>query len=182
MNHDGRAGTGQSRRCCDLDFRKSEARLDGSVMEENGPYPEAVPFSNPPEQLAPSATDREKAERTDACFNCPGGIAEEQRRKANAELLHRLRNPTLTLPSFVDSAYIAKTTHFVNSDLRRIHGQRQFVRNVTGYPWPEDRPAPEDMPRILLEALRYPAFVIAFQSQFFAPENKSYRSFIKRQI
>jgi hypothetical protein len=75
------------------------ARLDGNVMEQDAPYPEAVPFSNPPspEQLAPSPTDREKAERADACFNCPGAIPEEQRRKANAELLHRLRNPTLTL-------------------------------------------------------------------------------------
>lgn len=92
----------------------------------------------------------------------------------------RVCRPTLTLPSFVDEHYIAETTRFTPRDLRLIHEQRDLIRKITGYPWPDDKPAPDDIPRILLDAIRYPAFVIAFKPRFFPSENRSERSFLRR--
>ena len=120
----------------------------------------------------PEATPDPERDGTSRCF---------QKISINP-MIDRLRSPSLTLPSFVDEAYITDRTIFVNSDVRRIHEHRQLIRDVTGYPWPEEKPANESLPRILLEALRYPAFVIAFQPQWFARENKVHRTFVKRSV
>jgi hypothetical protein len=61
--------------------------------------------------------------------------------------------------------------HLVNSDARRMHENREWIRKVTGFPWPKERPPLQEIPRLYLDALRYPAFAIVFQHQFFPDDN-----------
>jgi len=82
-----------------------------------------------------------------------------------------LRSPCAPVPSFVDETFLAGAVHLVNSDLRRIHEDREWIRKVTGFPWPEERPALQDIPGVYLEALKHPAFAIIFQHQFFPDDN-----------
>jgi hypothetical protein len=84
------------------------------------------------------------------------------------------------LPSFVDEKFLASTMHLVRSDIRRMHEERAWIRAVTGFAWPEEKPAVEDMPSIYLDALRYPAFAIAVQHQFFHDDYA--RGFPKNEI
>ncbi|MCA6101601.1 RNaseH domain-containing protein [Bradyrhizobium australafricanum] len=90
-----------------------------------------------------------------------------------------LRSPSAPLPSFVTEEFLANAIHVVNSDTRHMHEDRDWIRNVTGFPWPEERPAVQEMPAIYREALRYPAFAVVFQHQFF-PDDR--RGLPKNQI
>lgn len=92
--------------------------------------------------------------------------------EADTEALVRfLRSPSAPLPSFVDEEFLAEAMHLVNSDARRMHENQEWIRKVTGFPWPEERPPLQDIPRLYLDALRYPAFAIVFQHQFFPDDN-----------
>lgn len=92
--------------------------------------------------------------------------------EADTEALVRfLRSPSAPLPSFVDEGFLASAMHLVNSDTRRMHEDREWIRRVTGFPWPEERPAIHEIPGLYLDALKYPAFAIVFQHQFFPDDN-----------
>jgi hypothetical protein len=86
-------------------------------------------------------------------------------------LVHFLRSPSAPLPSFVDEEFLANAMHLVNSDVRRMHENREWIRKVTGFPWPQERPSLQEIPRLYLDALKYPAFAIIFQHQFFPDDN-----------
>lgn len=89
-----------------------------------------------------------------------------------AAFITNLRSPSATLPSFVTEEFLANAIHVVNSDTRHMHEDREWIRTVTGFPWPEERPSVQDMPAIYREALRYPAFAVVFQHQFFSDERR----------
>ena len=76
--------------------------------------------------------------------------------------------------------FLASAMHVVNSDTRHMHEDREWIRTVTGFPWPEERPATQDLPTLYVDALRYPAFAIVVQHQFL-PEDNS-RGLPKNQI
>jgi hypothetical protein len=84
-----------------------------------------------------------------------------------ADLAQSLRSPSVMLPEFADEAFFADTLHIVPSDIRRMHEDRKWIQDVTGFPWPEERPSVEDMPRLYKDALRYPAFSIFVQQRYF---------------
>ncbi|TWI76469.1 uncharacterized protein DUF3893 [Bradyrhizobium huanghuaihaiense] len=88
-----------------------------------------------------------------------------------AALVRLLRSPSAPLPSFVDEEFLTGAMHLVNSDARRMHENREWIRKVTGFPWPEERPLLQEIPSLYLDALRYPAFAIVFQHQFFPDDN-----------
>jgi hypothetical protein len=95
-------------------------------------------------------------------------------------LLAKLRSPSAPLPDWVDEAFLASVMHFVNEDVRRMHEDRVWIRSVTGFPWPEEKPAAEDLPALYTEALKYPSFAIVVQRQFF-PED-TFRGLPKNQV
>ncbi|WMT76406.1 hypothetical protein [Bradyrhizobium sp. Ash2021] len=95
-------------------------------------------------------------------------------------LLAKLRSPSAPLPDWVDEAFLASVMHFVNADVRRMHEDRVWIRSVTGFPWPEEKPAAEDLPALYTEALKYPSFAIVVQRQFF-PED-TFRGLPKNQV
>lgn len=86
-------------------------------------------------------------------------------------LLTLLRSRSAPLPSFATEEFLSKAIHVVPRDTRLMHDDREWIRKATGFPWPEVRPSVEDMPRLYVEALRYPAFAIVFQHQFFPDAN-----------
>jgi hypothetical protein len=86
-------------------------------------------------------------------------------------LVRLLRSPSAPLPSFVDEEFLANAMHLVKSDVRHMDEDNDWIRTVTGFPWPEERPTVQDMPRLYLDALKYPAFAIIVQHQFFPDDN-----------
>jgi hypothetical protein len=98
-------------------------------------------------------------------------------------LVTLLRSRSAPLPAFATEEFLSSAIHMVPRDTRLMHDDREWIRKATGYPWPEDRPAVEDMPRLYEEALRYPAFAIVFQHQFFPDDdNRGGRGLPKSQI
>jgi hypothetical protein len=95
-------------------------------------------------------------------------------------LLAAVQSPSAKLPEGVDASFLAGIVHFVNADLRRMHDDRAWIRAVTGFPWPEQKPSVEEMPALYADALRYPAFAIVVQRQFFT-EDTLYRGLPKNQ-
>ncbi|RXH29337.1 hypothetical protein XH84_22910 [Bradyrhizobium nanningense] len=87
------------------------------------------------------------------------------------DLVTLLRSPSAPLPVFATEEFLSKAIHIVPRDTRLMHEDREWIRKATGYPWPEERPSVDDMPRLYEEALRYPAFAIVFQHQFFPDDN-----------
>ncbi|GLR89801.1 hypothetical protein GCM10007857_65150 [Bradyrhizobium iriomotense] len=61
------------------------------------------------------------------------------------------------MPAFATEEFLSKAIHMVPRDTRLMHQDREWIRKTTGYPWPEERPTVDDMPRLYEEALRYPA-------------------------
>lgn len=99
------------------------------------------------------------------------------------DLVTQLRSRSAPLPPFATEQFLANAIHVVPRDTRLMHEDREWIRKVTGFPWPEERPAVEEMPRIYEEALRYPAFAIVFQHQFFPDDdNRGNRGLPKNQI
>jgi hypothetical protein len=94
-------------------------------------------------------------------------------------LVRLLRSPCAALPSFVDEKFLADAMHLVKADVRRMDEDGDWIRAVTGFPWPLERPTVQDMPRLYLEALKYPAFAVIVQHQFFPDES---RGLPKREI
>ncbi|MDA9420930.1 RNaseH domain-containing protein [Bradyrhizobium sp. CCBAU 53380] len=88
------------------------------------------------------------------------------------DLVTLLRSRSAPLPAFATEEFLSKVIHMVPRDARLMHEDREWIRKTTGYPWPEERPAVNDMPRLYKEALRYPAFAIVFQHQFFPDDDK----------
>lgn len=87
------------------------------------------------------------------------------------DLVTLLRSRSAPLPAFATEEFLSKAIHMVPRDTRLMHDDREWIRKATGYPWPEERPTVDDMPRLYEEALRYPAFAIVFQHQFFPDDN-----------
>ncbi len=87
------------------------------------------------------------------------------------DLVTLLRSRSAPLPPFVTEQFLANAINIVPRDTRLMHEDREWIRKATGYPWPEERPGADDMPRLYEEALRYPAFAIVFQHQFFPDDN-----------
>jgi hypothetical protein len=87
------------------------------------------------------------------------------------DLVTLLRSRSAPLPAFVTEHFLANAINIVPRDTRLMHEDREWIRKATGYPWPEERPGADDMPRLYEEALRYPAFAIVFQHQFFPDDN-----------
>ncbi|WP_316158730.1 MULTISPECIES: RNaseH domain-containing protein [unclassified Bradyrhizobium] len=117
----------------------------------------------------------------------PGAAAESHKPDQGPmdldDLLTLLRSRSAPLPAFATEAFISNAIHIVPRDTRLMHDDREWIRKATGYPWPEERPAVEDMPRLYQEALRYPAFAIVFQHQFFPDDNnRGHRGLPKNQI
>jgi hypothetical protein len=99
------------------------------------------------------------------------------------DLVTLLRSRSAPLPAFATEEFLANAIHMVPRDTRLMHDDRDWIRKATGFPWPEDRPAVDDMPRLYEEALRYPAFAIVFQHQFFPDDdNRGGRGLPKNQI
>jgi hypothetical protein len=87
------------------------------------------------------------------------------------DLVTLLRSRSASLPGFATEEFLANAIHVVPRDTRLMHDDRDWIRKATGFPWPEERPAVEDMSRLYQEALQYPAFAIVFQHQFFPDDN-----------
>ena len=99
------------------------------------------------------------------------------------DLVTLLRSRSAPLPAFATEEFLGNAIHVVPRDMRLMHDDREWIRKATGFPWPEERPAVEDMPRLYEEALRYPAFAIVFQHQFFPDDNnRGGRGLPKNQI
>lgn len=99
------------------------------------------------------------------------------------DLVTLLRSRSAPLPAFATEGFLSKAIHMVPRDTRLMHDDREWIRKATGYPWPEDRPTVDDMPRLYEEALRYPAFAIVFQHQFFPDDdNRGGRGLPMNQI
>ncbi|MBX9679820.1 MAG: RNaseH domain-containing protein [Gemmataceae bacterium] len=96
------------------------------------------------------------------------------------KLVQVVTTPSARLPGFVTRDFVASIAHFVNGDVRRMHEDRDWIRAATGYPWPEARPAPDEMAAIYAEGLKYPAFAIMMQHRFFTHEKS--RGLPKSQI
>jgi hypothetical protein len=94
-------------------------------------------------------------------------------------LLAAIRSPSAPLPDMVDEAFLAGILHFVNADVRKMHEDRAWIRSVTGFPWPEEKPSTDEMPALYAEALRYPSFAIVVQRLFFAED--TFRGLPKNQ-
>lgn len=91
----------------------------------------------------------------------------------------RVRSPTATLPAKADEYWFRQHIHFVPADIRRIHEDKEWIRSVTGYPWPETRPTNDEMPRLFTEAMRYPAFSLFAQHRIFGAHTATTRGFPK---
>jgi hypothetical protein len=65
----------------------------------------------------------------------------------------------LQLPVCVDRGWVQKQMRLVPSDIRLLHNWRQEIRDLSGFPWPVERPTEESLPDVLLAALAYPSFV-----------------------
>lgn len=87
------------------------------------------------------------------------------------DLVTLLRSRSAPLPAFATEEFLSKAIHMVPRDTRLMHQDREWIRKTTGFPWPEERPTVDDMPLLYEEALRYPAFAIVFQHQFFPDDN-----------
>ncbi len=95
-------------------------------------------------------------------------------------LLAKIRTPSAPLPDTVNEAFLASVMHVVNADVRKMHEERVWIRSVTGFPWPEDKPTAEDLPALYAEALKYPSFAIVVQRQFFPDD--TFRGLPKNQV
>ena len=91
----------------------------------------------------------------------------------------QLKSPSATLPSCADAAWFESKIHVVASDVRKMHEEREWIRSVTGFPWPEEKPSVGDMPTIYATAMRYPAFSLFVQERFFGDRNSTKRGFPK---
>jgi hypothetical protein len=99
------------------------------------------------------------------------------------DLVARLRSPSAPLPAFATEDFLTNAIHVVRADTRHMHDDREWIRTVTGFPWPEERPALTDIPKLYSDALTYPAFAIVFQHQFFPDDdNRGGRGLPKHQI
>jgi hypothetical protein len=98
-------------------------------------------------------------------------------------LLATIRSPSAPLPHMVDEAFLAGILHFVNADVRKMHEDRAWIRSVTGFPWPEEKPNTDEMPALYADALRYPSFAIVAQHLFLEdtfrglPKNQTRRQY-----
>jgi hypothetical protein len=98
-------------------------------------------------------------------------------------LLATIRSPSAPLPPMVDDAFLAGILHFVNADVRKMHEDRAWIRSVTGFPWPEEKPNTDEMPALYADALRYPSFAIVAQHLFLEdtfrglPKNQTRRQY-----
>ncbi|GAB9109921.1 RNaseH domain-containing protein [Bradyrhizobium diazoefficiens] len=101
----------------------------------------------------------------------PEGLRLDQAPMELEDLVTLLRSRSAPLPAFATEEFLSKSIHMVPRDTRLMHEDREWIRKTTGYPWPEERPTVDDMPRLYEEALRYPAFAIVFQHQFFPDDN-----------
>jgi hypothetical protein len=160
----------------------SEADIPTFEEESSGPPPMtgppqwAAPPTGTPDTITITETANFPLETATMALPEPKPTTEANQgpgwEEAETEALVRfLRSPSAPLPSFVDEEFLADAMHLVNSDARRMHENREWIRRVTGFPWPEERPPVQEMPRLYLDALRYPAFAIVFQHQFFPDDN-----------
>lgn len=98
-------------------------------------------------------------------------------------LLTIVRSPSAPLPEKADEAFLAGILHLVNADVRKMHEDRVWIRSVTGFPWPEEKPGTEEMPALYADALRYPSFAIVVQHLFLQdtfrglPKNQTRRQY-----
>ncbi|MCW2361270.1 RNaseH domain-containing protein, partial [Bradyrhizobium elkanii] len=128
----------------------------------------------PPSAFAPVADTSIKvpvmleALKTDTMADSPKS---EQSPMELEDLVTLLRSRSAPLPPFVTEQFLANAINIVPRDTRLMHEDREWIRKATGYPWPEERPGADDMPHLYEEALRYPAFAIVFQHQFFPDDN-----------
>ena len=169
----------------DDDEFRNDARTNSDIRPGSGRSKPAadLPRQQPDEKIAfveadmrtPMATPQTKSPHTDL-----GHGASSDDATVIDTMVATLRSPAAPLPSFVTEEFLANAMHVVNSDARRMHEDREWIRTVTGFPWPQERPSKEDVPRLYLDALRYPAFAIVFQHQFFPDDNG--RGFPKNQI
>lgn len=68
------------------------------------------------------------------------------------------RKPVLPLPPFVTRDWLAPKVSAPASVIRIIHTWRQEVRELSGFPWPKEKPSPEAFLDLMLDGLRYPGF------------------------
>jgi hypothetical protein len=100
-------------------------------------------------------------------------------------LLTAVRSPSAPLPPMVDETFLAGILHFVNADVRKMHEDRAWIRSVTGFPWPEEKPGTDEMPALYADALRYPSFAIVVQHLFLEdtfrglPNSQTRRQFVE---
>ncbi len=71
------------------------------------------------------------------------------------------KTPVLPVPNFVTADWLRTKISAPQSLLRHIHHWAEEIRCLSGFPWPDERPTAEQFPDILLDGLRYPAFVRA---------------------
>ncbi|WP_298253202.1 RNaseH domain-containing protein [Bradyrhizobium sp.] len=133
-------------------------------------HPEARPLV-----FAPGADTSIKAsamlEAVKITDPAPESPKPEQAAMELEDLVTLLRSRSAPLPGFATKQFLSNAINIVPRDTRLMHEDREWIRKATGYPWPEERPAPEDMPGLYEEALRYPAFAIVFQHQFFPDDD-----------
>ncbi len=71
------------------------------------------------------------------------------------------REPVLPVPSFVTREWLTSKVSAPPSLLREVHKWRAEVQALSGFPWPKERPTPEQFFDMMLDGLRYPGFVRA---------------------
>jgi hypothetical protein len=71
------------------------------------------------------------------------------------------REPVLPVPPFVNREWLTQKVSAPPSLLREIHRWRSEIRSLSGYPWPKERPTPEQFLDVLLNGMRFPGFVRA---------------------
>jgi len=173
------------------EFDDEEFRDDGATPDHAGvPRPNPVvendanrddldPVPTVPSAAQDESTTMATSQSKPSSVDLDQGFPSDEAAGIEA-LVARLRSPSAPLPSFVTEEFLASAMHVVNSDARHMHEDREWIRTVTGFPWPEEKPATYDLPTLYVDALRYPAFAIVVQHQFF-PEDNS-RGLPKNQI
>ena len=74
---------------------------------------------------------------------------------------HAPKAPVLPLPPFITKKWLADQVSAPPSVLREIHHWRAEVKALSGFPWPSERPNFDQFIEIMVEGLRYPAFLRA---------------------
>jgi hypothetical protein len=151
---------------------------DGDAVEERSPAAQAPPAGpvspgDPPPDpsdttravdISPESSKMTSPKDPDEMIGWSSKPAAEQ--DPVETLLATIRSPSAPLPDKADEAFLASILHFVNADVRKMHEDRAWIRSVTGFPWPEEKPGTDEMPALYASALRYPSFAIVVQHLF----------------